>query len=118
MMEMLRKILARIERAQMIRARYEIRRQLLAMSDRSLADIGVSRELLERGIWPWPEQPAVERVRAQRQPTLAQRRQAIRELRSLSDRELDDLGLSRTGIVDAVNHGRPGIDRDDDRHAA
>ena len=41
-------------------------------------------------------------------------RQAINELRSLSDRELNDLGLSRGSIVSAVINGRPGYDR----HAA
>lgn len=37
--------------------------------------------------------------------------QAIRELRSLSPRELDDIGLGYGNIEQAVRHGRPGFDR-------
>ncbi|MFZ1387156.1 MAG: DUF1127 domain-containing protein [Thiolinea sp.] len=44
-------------------------------------------------------------------------RQAIRELRSLSDRDLSDMGLARSEIEYAVRHGRKGID-DVQRHVA
>ena len=44
-------------------------------------------------------------------------RSAIRELRSLSDRDLGDMGLSRSEIEYAVRNGRRGID-DAPRHAA
>ncbi|TXH69481.1 MAG: DUF1127 domain-containing protein [Thiothrix sp.] len=44
-------------------------------------------------------------------------RQAILELRSLSDRDLNDMGLSRSEIEYAVRHGRKGID-DVQRHVA
>lgn len=44
-------------------------------------------------------------------------RQAIRELRSLSDRDLSDMGLARSEIEYAVRHGRKGID-DAQRHVA
>jgi len=37
-------------------------------------------------------------------------RQAIRELKAMNDRELDDLGLARADIEHAVRHGRAGID--------
>lgn len=42
---------------------------------------------------------------------------AIRELRALSDRDLDDLGFSRNNIEDAVRNGRKGVDFND-FHAA
>lgn len=38
------------------------------------------------------------------------RARAIRELNGMSDRELRDLGVTRATIVEAVTHGRPGID--------
>lgn len=47
----------------------------------------------------------------------AELRQAIRELRSLSDRDLSDMGLARSEIEYAVRHGRKDID-DDQRHVA
>jgi hypothetical protein len=40
-------------------------------------------------------------------------RRAIRELRALSDRDLDDLGLSRSSIEAAVRNGRRGVDFND-----
>lgn len=48
-------------------------------------------------------------------------RQAIAELMSYSDRELSDLGISRSSIIDAVLYGRP-LDKqskeaDDDKKA-
>lgn len=39
-------------------------------------------------------------------------RRAIRELRALSDRDLDDLGFSRSNIEDAVRNGRKAADFD------
>jgi uncharacterized protein YjiS (DUF1127 family) len=49
--------------------------------------------------------------------TSSEIRQAIRELRSLSDRDLSDMGLTRSEIEYAVRHGRKGID-DDQRYVA
>ncbi len=37
-------------------------------------------------------------------------RHAINELRAMNDRELNDLGLSRSAIEHAVRNGRPGFD--------
>jgi hypothetical protein len=63
---------------------------------------GYSREALRRGIdaWPW------------RQPQEAKTgekeiRRAIHELNRLSDRELRELGLARSGIESAVRFGHP-----------
>ncbi|MEZ5536878.1 MAG: DUF1127 domain-containing protein [Thiolinea sp.] len=44
-------------------------------------------------------------------------RQAINELRALSDKDLSDLGLSRCNIEHAVRHGRKGVDFNDYRAA-
>lgn len=38
-------------------------------------------------------------------------RRSMRELEAYSDRELEELGISRGGIREAVTNGRPGIDR-------
>jgi len=85
------------------------RKLLLALDDRTLADISISRELLEEGVraWPWtiPSDSAYVAV------TASSLRSAVRELESYSDAELADLGISRGGIKDAVMHGRPGIDQ-------
>lgn len=55
MKKLLRKIWAGIENAAMARGNAEVRRYLLQLSDRQLADRGFSRELLEQGLgaWPW-----------------------------------------------------------------
>lgn len=44
-------------------------------------------------------------------------RRAVRELQSYSDAELNELGLSRAGIEDAVRHGRPGFESDQPKAA-
>jgi uncharacterized protein YjiS (DUF1127 family) len=42
---------------------------------------------------------------------MVSRARAIRELRQMSDRELSDLGITRSTIVEAVTHGRSGVER-------
>ena len=104
------------------------RQHLLGQSERMLRDAGFSRELLEQGnrAWPWRIEadaapvtasapvatPVVEPVgesvavaRSERELTAA-----MAELDTYSDAELNDLGISRAGIAEAVRHGRPGID--------
>jgi len=44
-------------------------------------------------------------------------RRAVRELQSYSDAELNELGIGRGGIEQAVRHGRPGIDTDESKAA-
>lgn len=111
--------------------RTRARLELLARGDSFLADTGFSRELLERGndAWPWRVDgqvptstssyavpPAGLRTPAPALHNTAARRiaqenaKSVAELRALSDAELSDLGISRAGIVEAVRHGRPGID--------
>ena len=95
--------------------RSRLRHNLLQMDDHVLADIGYSRELLEAGLraWPWraPSDPAAGLGRlnlAPRQPEIDYAA-AVAELKSYSDTELQDLGLTRGGIEEAVHNGRPGF---------
>ena len=55
-----------------LRARRRARRVLLAKSDRLLADLGFSRELLEEGVkaWPWLVEPETTEVVATAAPVL------------------------------------------------
>ena len=46
-----------------------------------------------------------------------QEREAISELMAYSDRELADLGISRSAIIDAVLYGRP-LDKKADEKSA
>lgn len=118
--------------------RTRARLDLLKRSDRVLADSGFSRDLLEQGnqAWPWRIDGVVPTSGTQYlfapagmrspvpavQQSHASRTKAVAELNAFSDAELSDLGLARAGIVDAVRHGRPGLDDvgqvSDDRQAA
>ena len=95
--------------------RSRLREKLLQLHNRTLADMGFSRELLKRGVrgWPWrtPVDPAVDlgRVEFGRSLTEADCAAAVAELEAYSDADLKDLGLSRAGIPDAVRHGRSGF---------
>jgi len=81
---------------------------LMELDDRTLADINISRELLEQGVksWPWKMPQDSETVWSTAQGIRA----AVKELDSYTDAELADLGITRGGIVEAVLHGRPGVD--------
>ncbi|OED37970.1 hypothetical protein AB833_21560 [Chromatiales bacterium (ex Bugula neritina AB1)] len=91
--------------------RQRAREVLLSQSDRTLQDLGLSRILLSKGIshWPWREEDQPMPVAP---PRISRREEAkaIRELRALSNHDLRDIGLTRGEIVDAVRHGRPGIE--------
>ena len=104
------------------------RQHLLGQSERMLRDAGFSRELLEQGnrAWPWrieadaspviasaaPAAPVVEPIGESVAIARSERElmAAMAELDTYSDAELNDLGISRAGIAEAVRHGRPGID--------
>ena|SRR5450631_2222746 len=85
------------------------RKLLLKLDDRTLADIAISREMLEQGVkaWPWRLPEDSVQVAA----VAGSFRTAVRELESYNDAELADLGISRGSIQDAVLHGRPGIEQ-------
>ena len=92
--------------------RARTREVLLRQSDRMLDDAGFSRELLLQGVhaWPWRTDAALADEARDAASMRERRRQAVRELRALDDRELADLDIGRADIVRAVNEGRPGID--------
>ena len=112
-MPLISKLLTWIERSR-------LRKDLLRLDARLLADAGYSRELLEAGVraFPWrlpaepPAAPALARVLSD-----AEYHAAVAELESYSDLELQDLGLSRAAIPEAVRHGRPGFPEDERRAA-
>ena len=97
--------------------RARAREALLRSSDRMLEDAGFSRELLESGVkaWPW-HMPAL----ALSPLDFKQDRNvaAIRELQTYSDKELNDLAISRNSIREAVMFGRDGIDNNSERKVA
>ncbi|WP_455375559.1 DUF1127 domain-containing protein [Kaarinaea lacus] len=122
MMRIIEAIKTAYERSVIRVGRARARRELLSMSDRSLADIGFSRELLEIGVsaWPWRLNQDIGPINfvapaATCQPPMRlhdkrEYRQAVAELQAFSDLELADVGLERGQIEDAVKYGRPGID--------
>ena len=103
--------------------RSQLRKQLLARDDRVLADIGISRDLLQRGVraWPWttPAEPVEGLGRFKLEPAVseAEYATAVAELEGYADADLWDLGLTRGTIEEAVRHGRPGFPEDERRAA-
>lgn len=91
------------------RGRVEARRILLNQDEKALRDIGISRIELQSGVknWPWDGS-----VTSQKLDNQIKQFKAIRELSKYSDRELQDIGINRSMIVDAVKNGRPMYDND------
>lgn len=83
---------------------------LVRMDPRQLRDIGISPELLAKGVaaWPWREEPLDQPDGSLSESEI---RTAEAELKLYSDAELIDLGISREEIPDMVRYGRPGIDK-------
>lgn len=98
--------------------RARLRERFLAMDDRLLTDIGISRDLLKVGVDAWPWRMAGEQRDAASEATLSKASvaQAIAELKVYSDAELADLDLRRGIIEYAVQHGRP--DHPEDKRLA
>lgn len=86
--------------------KHRTRHVLLSMSDKQLHDVGISRDLLIKGVqaWPWrmSDTTAGQTVTPISKPEI---KQAVRELQDMSDRELLDMGLSRGEIKHAVVYG-------------
>lgn len=119
MLNKLKTMAARYERYMTYVGKMKTRQVLLQCSNRTLEDLGISRDLLDQGIkaWPWhavTEQPAKQSIAY----TTQTKKQAIKELAAYSDSELHDLGITRGTINEAVMHGRHGIERQDQRKAA
>ena len=103
--------------------RSRLRKDLLQLDPRLLEDAGFSLELVEAGVRAWPWRSVAEPAPSLAGPSLgrgltnADYRNAVAELESYSDAELQDLGLSRGAIPDAVRNGRPGFPEDQRRAA-
>jgi len=94
--------------------RSQLRYELLKRDDHQLADIGISRALLETGVraWPWlapSDARGLEPLNLSAGLTERDYAKAMSELQSYSDAELADLGIGRGGIEHAVRHGRAGF---------
>jgi len=99
--------------------RYSISRtrtQLLAMGDRQLEDLGISKDLLLHGndFWPWRENSMDQLDSQPKRMSSAEINKAIKDLSQYTDQQLRDIGISRGSIREAVLHG---TDRDP-KHAA
>ena len=111
-----------LERAFMNTSIAHTRHILLAQSDSSLADAGISRARLEQGdhAWPWRDEP--EGIPAAETTSERRRRErlvrAAGELARLDDRELADLGIGRGDIERVVRFGRPGVEYPDAGYAS
>jgi len=92
------------------RGRIAARRILLMQDDKQLHDIGILRRELLGGVknWPWDGSATEQKLASQS----VKEHKAIRELSNYSDHELQDIGISRGMIADAVKNGRPSYDVD------
>jgi uncharacterized protein YjiS (DUF1127 family) len=118
-MMLLKRMYQRYETYMIHVGREQARTVLLSRSDRVLSDLGFSRKLLESGIdaWPW-EVPTEKLLKIDFESTQTNEKQAISELESLTDVELQDLGISRGGIRESVLEGRAGFEIDQERKVA
>ena len=95
-------------------AAYRVHEQISKMDSDHLIRAGISLELLAKGpaAYPWRAERIEQRATVTKMPQdkEAAIRQAITELKSFSDNELADLGISRSGIAHAARYGRPSED--------
>ncbi len=118
-MTLLKRMFHRYENRMIRVGRERARAILLSRSDRTLADLGFSRHLLESGVGAWPWDASAEKLaEIDFDSILANDKQAIEELQALTDNELHDLGISRGTIHESVILGRPGIEYEPEREAA
>lgn len=83
---------------------------LETLSDHMLDDLGFSRALMRQGVsaWPWRKDQAVNVTKTSTNAHAIE--QAVQELNTYNDRDLDDLGLARGDIRHAVTNGQQGND--------
>jgi len=107
MFKVLKKLANGYERYMTHRGREIAREYLLRCDDRMLADNGFSRELLMDGVNAWPWRTMEEQEHHLRAAIdQATKQQAVKDLNSMSDAELQDLGISRGNIENSVASGR------------
>jgi hypothetical protein len=94
-------------------AKARVNSALLSMGREWVEDKGYSYEALRAGVSKWPWRRSPEKVAEEKQI-----KRAIRELKSYNDRELRDIGISRSKIEQAVRYGNAANDSDFDKHAA
>lgn len=83
-------------------AKARVQSTLLTMGPEWVEKYGYSYQALRRGVDAWPWRQPTEKIREEKEI-----RRAIHELNRLSDRELRELGLARSGIESAVRFGHP-----------
>lgn len=107
MFKALKKVARGYERYMTYKGRVLAREQLLRYDDRMLADSGFSRELLEKGVSGWPWLTETEQQGSLSADTLhTSQRQATTDLKTLSDAELRDMGITRDTIEQAGVSGQ------------
>lgn len=115
-MKYLNNVLPRFNRYMTEMGRARAREALLRSSDRMLEDAGFSRELLELGVeaWPWQMSASLPPLDYSQIDSAT----ATRELENYSDKELHDLGISKSVIPEPVNFDRDGINNKGERKVA
>lgn len=89
--------------------------RLQRLSDRSLADIGISRELLDEGVRAWPWRPTADAdvvLSAGAVQGSGDYPSAVAELKDYDDAELAALNLDRSEIEDPVRSARTAGERE------
>lgn len=97
----IKKIWNSIKQAMVLAGRARVYSFLIRQDQEWLEKFGYSVKALKQGVsaWPWrkfSEDFAKERII----------RQSVKELRAYSDRDLQDIGMSRSDIEQAVRSGR------------
>ena len=109
MYQPLKNLFARYDNYMTLKGREDVRQVLMNKDNRTLEDMGISPYLLHKGLdaWPWREgEVELKPTKAATAEKLRQNRRAIRELRSMSDAELSDIGITRGTITEVVTNGR------------
>lgn len=118
-MSLFKNLSARFHKSLEIRSAHRLHQELKLLDRATLVDAGFSLYLLSKGpsAYPWREQGSdavVLKAATTKKPVMRDKfaiKRAIAELKSFSDAELNDLGVSRGDIEYVVRHGRPCIEQ-------